>query len=116
MATRTINLGGVPGSRTPGLHVDEDGFLLDPLTWNRETARILAEFDGVGPLGAEHWAIVFYLRDHYLTHGTIPVMSHVCRVSDLEKHAVRRLFGGCREAWRIAGLPNPGEEAKSYMD
>jgi tRNA 2-thiouridine synthesizing protein E len=33
----------------------------------------------------------------------------------LGKYAVDRLFGGCREAWRIAGLPNPGEEAKSYM-
>jgi tRNA 2-thiouridine synthesizing protein E len=33
----------------------------------------------------------------------------------LGEHGVQRLFGGCREAWRIAGLPNPGEEAKNYM-
>jgi len=28
---------------------------------------------------------------------------------------VQHLFGGCRSAWRLAGLPNPGEEALSYM-
>jgi tRNA 2-thiouridine synthesizing protein E len=33
----------------------------------------------------------------------------------MDKHAVQRLFGGCRAAWRIAGLPNPGDEALSYM-
>jgi hypothetical protein len=26
------------------------------------------------------------------------------------------LFSDCRSLWRIAGLPNPGEEAKAYMN
>ena len=42
-------------------------------------------------------------------------MEQVCRTAHLGKHAVHWLFGGCRSAWRIAGLPNPGEEALSYM-
>jgi tRNA 2-thiouridine synthesizing protein E len=100
----------------PALHLDEDGFLLDPDLWTRETARLLADLEGVGPLGQEHWGILSYLREHYLVHGTIPPMRQVCRASHLEPGAVRGLFGGCRAAWRIAGLPNPGEEAKSYMD
>jgi hypothetical protein len=25
------------------------------------------------------------------------------------------LFPNPREAWRVAGLPNPGEEAKTYL-
>jgi tRNA 2-thiouridine synthesizing protein E len=28
---------------------------------------------------------------------------------------MQHLFPSPREAWRIAGLPNPGEEAKAYM-
>jgi tRNA 2-thiouridine synthesizing protein E len=104
------------GRSLPPLHLDEDGFLLDPEAWTEETARLIAEMDGVGPLGPEHWAILSYLRSHCLLSGTLPVMRHVCRASHLEKDAVRRLFGGCREAWRMAGLPNPGEEAKAYMD
>jgi tRNA 2-thiouridine synthesizing protein E len=106
----------VPAAPMPPLAFDEDGFLLDAHAWTRETSRLIAEMDGIGPLGPGHWAIIFYLREHYLAKGTLPVMRHVCRVSHLEKDAVRRLFGGCREAWRTAGLPNPGEEAKTYMD
>jgi len=26
------------------------------------------------------------------------------------------LFGGPIEVWRLAGLPNPGEEARTYME
>jgi tRNA 2-thiouridine synthesizing protein E len=95
--------------------MDDDGFLLDPQRWNRETARVLADVDGVGPLGPDHWAVIFYLREHHLTYGSIPPMSQICRAHHLDRHAVQRLFGGCREAWRLAGLPNPGEEAKAYM-
>jgi len=28
---------------------------------------------------------------------------------------LEQLFHGTREAWRIAGLPDPGEEARAYM-
>jgi tRNA 2-thiouridine synthesizing protein E len=101
--------------RHPPVEFDEDGFLLDPRKWSRATARMLAELDGIGPLGPEHWAVVYYLREHYESYGSLPPMSQVCRTYGMEKHAVQRLFGGCREAWRIAGLPNPGEEAKAYM-
>jgi len=116
MATNRSTSSTLTRAQVPGLQTDEDGFLLDPGAWSREASRILAEIDGVSPLGADHWAVILYLREHYLAHGTLPVMRHVCRVSHLDRDAVRKLFGGCRAAWRVAGLPNPGEEAKAYMD
>ncbi len=97
------------------LQLDQEGFLIDPGLWTRETARILADVDGIGTLGPDHWAIIYYLREHYEAYRSIPPMSQACRSQHLEKHAVRRLFGGCREAWRISGLPDPGEEARAYM-
>ena len=97
------------------LHFDEDGFLINSEAWTRETGRQLAELDGIGELTPDHWSVIFYLREHHFETGSIPVMSHLCRVIHLGQYAVERLFGGCREAWRIAGLPNPGEEAKTYM-
>jgi tRNA 2-thiouridine synthesizing protein E len=42
-------------------------------------------------------------------------MSQICRTHGMDRKAVQRLFGSCRQAWRVAGLPNPGEEALSYM-
>ena len=102
------------GKRLP-LDFDEDGFLTDPHSWTRQTAKTLAEMDGIGPLTPDHWAIIYYLREHHLTYGSLPPMSQICRTRHLDRNAVQRLFGGCRAAWRLAGLPNPGEEAKSYM-
>lgn len=94
---------------------DEDGFLAKPRMWTPQLAQIIADLDGIGPLGDAHWNIIDYLREHYHRCGSLPVMSHVCRKQHLDPTAVRRLFGSCREVWRVAGLPNPGEEAKTYM-
>lgn len=109
-------LSNASGRGVPPLpQCDEDGFLLEPKRWSRRLARDMAELDGIAPLGPDHWAIIYYLREHYEACGALPPMSQVCRTQHLDRHAVQRLFGGCREAWRIAGLPNPGEEAKAYM-
>ena len=101
---------------SPAIDTDDDGFLLNPHHWSRQIARTLAAMDGLTDLGPDHWAIIYYLREHHLTYGSLPPMSQVCRTRDLNSRAVGRLFGGCRAAWRIAGLPNPGSEAISYMD
>lgn len=97
------------------LEFDEDGFLNNPAAWNKELAQQIAGADGVGSLGDLHWAVIDQLRDHYLNHGSLVPTSHVCRVNNLDPLCVAKTFRNMREAWRIAGLPNPGEEAKSYM-
>lgn len=107
MATMTKE--GVP------LEFDEDGFLIDPAAWNKELAQQIAGEDGVGSLSDSHWAVIDELRGHYLNHGSLVPTSHACRVNNLDPLCVAELFRSMREAWRIAGLPNPGEEAKSYM-
>jgi tRNA 2-thiouridine synthesizing protein E len=78
-------------------------------------ARAIAKMDDLGTLTPDHWSVIYYLREHRLTYGAIPPVSQICRTHGMDKHAVQRLFGGCRAAWRIAGLPNPGDEALSYM-
>jgi tRNA 2-thiouridine synthesizing protein E len=96
------------------LEFDEDGFLINTDVWTRETGRVIAQMDGLD-LTPDHWSVILYLREKHLQSGGLPVMSHICRIMHLGEHGVTRLFGGCREAWRISGLPNPGEEAKNYM-
>ena len=94
---------------------DEDGFLVDPAFWTEQTACIIAETRDIGPLQSDHWAVLHFLRDHYSRLGAIPPMRRICRHSALSRKDIKRLFGNCLEVWRIAGLPNPGEEAKAYM-
>jgi len=101
--------------RANPLDLDEAGFMRDPNRWNQSAARILAEIDEVGTLGPDHWSIIYYLREHHLSYGSLPPMSQVCRTRGMDRNAVKRLFGGCAQAWRVAGLPNPGDEALTYM-
>jgi len=97
------------------LEFDGDGFLLDSDKWNRAVAQQIAGEDGIGELTEAHWAVIQQLREHYFAHGALVPTSHACRVTHLAEGCVTNLFRRMREAWRIAGLPNPGEEAKSYM-
>lgn len=103
------------GSSTNPLDLDEAGFMRDPHRWNKSAARILAEMHDIGRLTPDHWAIIYYLREHHLSYGSLPPMSQVCRTRGLNSGAVESLFGGCAQAWRVAGLPNPGDEARAHM-
>ena len=94
---------------------DTDGFLQNPKQWNVQIATRVAQLDGLPELTDSHWRVIGYLREHYLRNGTLPVMRHVCLTVGEDRHCIDDLFHSPREAWRIAGLPNPGEEAKSYM-
>ena len=101
---------------TVHLLMDEDGFLLDPAHWSPELAADLAQAAGIDGLEDSHWKAIEYLRAKYLNCRALPPMRRVCRHLGMDRHQVKSLFGGCRQLWRVAGLPNPGEEAKAYMD
>ena len=103
------------GSREIDDLFDADGFLIEPELWDRDLALRIAAAVRVEELGEEHWAVIDYLRTHYLAHRTLPWEGNVCRELALGEACVEGLFGGLYEAWKVAGLPNPGEEARTYM-
>lgn len=113
--TTGITNGTSNSQQTIPFYFDEDGFLSDPSTWTQELAREIARLDGLGSLEKDHWGVIEYVRDRYFRLGAIPLMRRVCRANNLSSDAVKKLFGSCRTLWRVAGLPNPGEEAKAYM-
>lgn len=94
---------------------DGDGFLWEASAWNEDLARRIAAQDGLGNLDASQMAVLHSLRDSYLRRGAPPALPHVCRREGFGRDCMIRLFPDAREAWRIAGLPNPGEEAKAYL-
>lgn len=100
----------------PAPTFDERGFLEDPDWWNRDLALGIAAGLGIGELTESHWRVVDQLRSHYLTNGSLPVERTLCRELDLASTCVTALFGGLMKAWMVAGLPNPGEEARIYME
>lgn len=96
--------------------LDEEGFLKDPALWSKQIAEQIALHDGMGTLSDTQWNLINSLRDFYLTHGYTPMERHICFINNMDKLCIETLFNlNYLEAWRIAGLPNPGEEYKSYM-
>ena len=94
---------------------DDNGVLADPDLWYRDLALGIASQLGLAEMEEPHRAVIDYLREHYLLDSTLPLEGYLCRDLDLVEDCVRRLLGGPIEAWKIAGLPNPGEEARIYM-
>lgn len=94
---------------------DAEGFLADAEHWTPALAEHVAAEAGIGALTATHWQIIRFVRDRYLALGALPVMRLVCRAAGIDRQRGHELFGSCRTLWRIAGLPDPGEEAKAYM-
>lgn len=95
---------------------DDDGFLQHGEPWTPALAEQIAADEGVRPLGAKHWEVIQLVRERYFAIGALPVMRLICRAAGIEPGQSHRLFPSCRSLWRIAGLPDPGEEAKAYMN
>jgi len=94
---------------------DPDGFLVDPAMWSESLADRVAQDDGLGQLSALQLSLLQALRHEFFKHGTVPSLHHVCHLIGQAPDCMQHLFPGPREAWRLAGLPNPGEEAKTYL-
>jgi len=94
---------------------DENGFLLDFDLWDRDLGLAIAAQLRLGELEENHWAVIDFLREHYLAQGAMLWPSHVCRTLELDADCIRRLFGRPIEAWKVAGLPDPGDEARTAM-
>jgi len=94
---------------------DLDGFLIDPAMWDESLADRIAQTDGIGPLSKAQFALLQALRSEFSKFNTVTALSHVCHLIGQEADCMQHLFPNPREAWRLAGLPNPGEEAKTYL-
>ncbi len=95
--------------------LDEEGFLIDPSAWDRSFTEHRAMQSGI-TLSDKHWLLIDLIRDKYLRLGALPPMRSVCKKIGLHRQALKEQFGSCLNLWKMAGLPNPGEEAKTYMN
>ncbi len=95
--------------------LDEEGYLIDPSDWNQSFTQNRAREADI-QLTSQHWHLIEIIRDKYLRLGALPPMRSVCKSAGLDKRELKQQFGSCLNLWKMAGLPNPGEEAKAYMN
>ena len=94
--------------------VDEDGFLVKPEDWTETVARILAEREGISELSEDQMDILKFLRTYYEKYKFFPIVRYVCKNVHQPRNCVTDKFMDPVKAWKIAGLPNPGEEVNMF--
>ncbi|MCW8863689.1 MAG: TusE/DsrC/DsvC family sulfur relay protein [Colwellia sp.] len=97
------------------IETDQQGYLLDHGLWQEELGLVMAEQDGF-ELTAEHWEVIRFVRQFYLTYNTSPAIRALTKAMKAEfgeeKSSSRYLFrlfpdGPAKQATKYAGLPKP---------
>jgi len=92
------------------LALSEEGFLIDPKQWDKQVAEVLAKTaEGIDDLTSEHWAVIEFIRNHYLETSFAPMVRSICKTTGLPLRRIYELFpsGPAKGACKIAGLPKP---------
>jgi TusE/DsrC/DsvC family sulfur relay protein len=95
--------------------VDEEGYLTDLNTWDRDIALELAKSENV-EMTEGHWEIIDFLREYYDEYQIAPAVrvltKAVGKKYGKEKGTSKYLYdlfpyGPAKQACKIAGLPKP---------
>ena len=100
----TIDFRGTTVELTP------EGFLVDPSVWNEDLALLLArQEEGLEALSEQHWAVLRFIRRHYLDHQAAPMVRSICKTVGVPLKTIYELFpsGPAKGACKLAGLPKP---------
>ncbi|MDH4223787.1 MAG: TusE/DsrC/DsvC family sulfur relay protein [candidate division Zixibacteria bacterium] len=92
------------------LSLNEEGFLTDSTQWDKRVAEVLAKAaEGIDNLTPEHWAVIEFIRNHYLETNLAPMVRSICKSTGLPLRRIYELFpsGPAKGACKIAGLPKP---------
>ncbi|MBU4204035.1 MAG: TusE/DsrC/DsvC family sulfur relay protein [Acidobacteria bacterium] len=92
------------------LQLNDDGFLIEPLEWNKDVALALArEQEGLDELSDDHWKVIEYIRNYYLEKDLAPMVRKMCKNTGLSLKEIFALFpsGPAKGACKLAGLPKP---------
>lgn len=92
------------------LELNQEGFLIDSKTWDKKVAEALAKAaEGIDNLTPEHWAVIEFIRKHFLETNLAPMVRSICQTTGLPLRRIYELFpsGPAKGACKIAGLPKP---------
>ena len=88
---------------------DDDGFIDDFKSWNKDWAEYAASVEGIKELTDDHWKVINYLQDYYKQNGIAPMIRLLTKKTDFKLKYIYELFpsGPAKGACKIAGLPKP---------
>ena len=92
------------------IELNEEGFLAKPEIWTEDLALALAKHEeGLDELNEQHWAVIRFIRQHYLANQTAPMVRAICKTTGMPLRQVYELFpsGPAKGACKLAGLAKP---------
>jgi TusE/DsrC/DsvC family sulfur relay protein len=92
------------------INLDDYGYLVNYEDWNEKVACALAEKEGVEELTKDRMDILKFMREYYREHKFFPILRYVCKNVHQPRDCVTDKFIEPIIAWKIAGLPYPGDE------
>jgi TusE/DsrC/DsvC family sulfur relay protein len=96
------------------IDIDEDGFLVRLEDWTETIAGVLAGREGIADLSEDQLDILKFMRTYYVKYNFYPIVRYVCKNVHQPKNCVTDKFMDPVQAWKIAGLPNPGEDVNMF--
>lgn len=95
---------------------DKEGFLMDPASWSKQHAHVVAERLGIG-LTDDHWAVIQAVREFYLGTGVSPSMRPLVNIARKvdpslgSSLALARLFTSntSKVVAQLSGTPKPSD-------
>lgn len=92
------------------LELNEEGYLANPQQWSQDVAAVLGRTEeGLEQLTDEHWAVINFIREHYLKNDMAPMVRSICKTTGVSLKRMYELFpsGPAKGACKLAGLPKP---------
>jgi tRNA 2-thiouridine synthesizing protein E len=91
------------------VHMNDEGFMIDPNEWNEEIGAFLARQIGIDPLTDDHWKVIRFLRSDFTDQGETATLRRVSTLAGVGTKVLYGLFPGkpARKMAYISGLPKP---------
>ena len=77
------------------ISTDKQGYLLDHMLWQEEIAKIMAVNDAF-ELTPEHWEVIDFVRQFYLTYNTSPAIRALTKAMKKEFGTLKQGTFGCK--------------------
>jgi TusE/DsrC/DsvC family sulfur relay protein len=91
------------------VHVDDEGFMIEPGEWTEEIAPALASNVGILELTPDHWKVITFLRDDYALKRETATLRGVSVGVGIPTKDLFTLFPKkpAKKMAYVAGLPKP---------
>lgn len=96
-------------------NLDEEGYLADTDSWDEDVAKAIAGNEGIDSLTPEMMDVIRFMRSYYQSYNSFPILNAVCKNVHQPQDCVNEEFIDPLKAWKIAGLPDPGDEVVTYL-